>query len=165
MEDEMLRRTAKLCYALLIIACASTASPGMAAGADSEAGLARVRSAYSMQDTIARIKQDVEAKGIKLFAEIDQAKLAHDAGIELRPSTLLVFGNPPLGAQFLTSNPDAGLDWPVRLLVRQDESGTVWAVYTDFAWIAHRFGVNDRDAEFQMASMVIASVVSSVAAK
>ena len=118
-----------------------------------------------MQETIARIKEDVEAKGIKFFAEIDQAKLAHDAGIELRPSTLLIFGNPPLGAQFLTSNPDAGLDWPVRLLVRQDESGTVWAVYTDFAWIAHRFGVTDRDAQFQMASMVISSVISSVAAK
>jgi uncharacterized protein (DUF302 family) len=118
-----------------------------------------------MQDTIARIKQDVEAKGIKFFAEIDQAKLAHDAGIELRPSTLLIFGNPPLGAQFLTSNPDAGLDWPVRLLVRQDESGTVWAVYTDFAWIAHRFGVKDREAQFQMASMVIGSITSSIAAK
>ena len=158
----MLRRTAKLCAAFLFAACASLS---IAASADSEAGLVKVRSAYSMQDTIARIKQDVEAKGIKFFAEIDQARLAHDAGIELRPSTLLIFGNPPLGAQFLTSNPDAGLDWPVRLLVRQDESGTVWAVYTDFAWIARRFGVKDREAQFQMASMVIASITSSVAAK
>jgi uncharacterized protein (DUF302 family) len=165
MEDEMLRRIAKLCPALLFIACAFSAPPGVAAGADSETGIARVRSAYSMPDTIARIKQDVEAKGIKFFAEIDQTRLAHDAGIELRPSTLLIFGNPPLGAQFLTSNPDAGLDWPVRLLVRQDEGGTVWAVYTDFAWIAHRFGVKDREAQFQMASMVIASITSSVAAK
>ena len=161
----MLRRIAKLCSALLLITCTFAPPPGVAAGADSETGVARVRSAYSMQDTIARIKQDIEAKGIKFFAEIDQAKLAHDAGIELRPSTLLIFGNPPLGAQFLTSNPDAGLDWPVRLLVRQDESGTVWAVYTDFAWIARRFGVKDREAQFQMASMVIASITSSVAAK
>jgi uncharacterized protein (DUF302 family) len=165
MEDQMLRRTAKLCSALLFIACAVSASPSVAASADTENGVARVRSAYSMQDTIARIKQDVEAKGIKFFTEIDQTKLARDAGIDLRPSTLLIFGNPPLGAQFLTSNPDAGLDWPVRLLVRQDESGTVWAVYTDFAWIAHRFGVKDREAQFQMASMVIASITSSVAAK
>jgi uncharacterized protein (DUF302 family) len=161
----MLRGTAKLCSALLFIACTISAPPSVAASADSETGVARVRSAYSMQDTIARLKQDIEAKGIKFFAEIDQAKLAHDAGIELRPSTLLIFGNPPLGAQFLTSNPDAGLDWPVRLLVRQDESGAVWAVYTDFAWIAHRFGVKDREVQFQMASMVIASITSSVAAK
>jgi len=161
----MLGRTAKLCAALLFAAYAFSTPPSIAAHADSEAGLVKVRSAYSMQDTIARIKQDIEAKGIKFLAEIDQAKLAHDAGIELRPSTLLIFGNPPLGAQFLTSNPDAGLDWPVRLLVRQDESGTVWAVYTDFAWIARRFGVKDREAQFQMASMVIASITSSVAAK
>ena len=160
----MLGRTAKLCTALLL-ACALSAPPSTGASADSEAGLVTIRSAYSMQDTIARIKQDVEAKGIKFFAEIDQARLAHDAGIELRPSTLLIFGNPPLGAQFLTSNPDAGLDWPVRLLVRQDESGTVWAVYTDFAWIAHRFGVKDREAQFQMASTVIGSITASVAAK
>ena len=161
----MLRRTARLCAVLLFIACAFSPPPGRAANTDSETGIARVRSAYSMQDTIARIKQDIEAKGIKFFAEIDQAKLAHDAGIELRPSTLLIFGNPPLGAQFLTSNPDAGLDWPVRLLVRQDETGTVWAVYTEFAWIAHRFGVKDREAQFQMASTVIGSITASVAAK
>jgi len=52
------------------------------------------------------------------------------------PSTLLVFGNPPLGTLFLASNPDSGLDWPARLLVRQDANGDVWAVYTDSGWIA-----------------------------
>ena len=161
----MLRRTAELWPALLFIACAFSAPTSVVADADSETGVSRIHSAYSMQETVTRIKQDINAKGIKFFAEIDQAKLAHDAGIELRPSTLLIFGNPPLGAQFLTSNPDAGLDWPVRLLVRQDERGTVWATYTDFAWIAHRFGIKDREAQFQMASMVIGSITSSVAAK
>ncbi|CAN5192100.1 hypothetical protein BH10PSE7_BH10PSE7_12880 [soil metagenome] len=52
-----------------------------------------------------------------LFAEIDQAKLAAKAGISLRPSTLLMFGNPALGSLFMTSKPAAGIDWPVRLLV------------------------------------------------
>ena len=94
---------------------------------------------------------------------VDQAKLAADAGIKLRPSTLLVFGNPPLGAQFLTSNPYSGLDWPVRLLVLQDEAGAVWAVYTDFAWIARRHGITDRQQQFAMASGVVESITSSVA--
>ena len=128
-------------------------------------GVIKVKSAYPVDETIARIKQDIAAKGIKFFDEIDQTKLATDSGIKLRPSTLLVFGNPPLGIQFITSNPNAGLDWPVRLLVRQDETGTVWAVYTEFAWIAHRFGVKDREAQFQMASTVIGSITASVAAK
>jgi uncharacterized protein (DUF302 family) len=98
------------------------------------------------------------------FSTIDQARLAGDAGIKLPPSTLLIFGNPPLGIQFLTSNPDAGLDWPVRLLVTQDAEGHVWAVYTDFDWIAHRHHIKDRDGAFKMASKV-ASITSSVASK
>ncbi len=84
-------------------------------------------------------------KGIRFFSEIDQSKLAADAGIKLRPSTLLVFGNPPLGTQFITSNPNAGLDWPVRLLVTQEDDGSVWTVYSDFGWIARRHGIKDRD--------------------
>ena len=127
-------------------------------------GVVRVKSAYSFQDTVERLKRDIAAKGIRFFSEIDQAKLAADAGIKLNPSTLLVFGNPPLGTQFITANPNAGLDWPVRLLVLQDDSGTVWTVYTDFAWIAVRHGIVNRDEQFKMASMVIASITSSVTA-
>jgi uncharacterized protein (DUF302 family) len=161
----MFRRFAGFCSALLLIGSIYAASSGPAQPGAPEDGVRRVRSLYAMQETIERIKKDVEAKGIRFFTEIDQSKLARDAGIELRPSTLLIFGNPPLGAQFLTSNPDAGLDWPVRLLVRQDESGAVWAVYTDFGYIAHRFKVKDREAQFKMASTVIASITASVGAK
>ena len=64
----------------------------------------------------------------------------------------------------MTANPQAGLDWPVRLLVYRDASGAVWTAYTDFAWIAKRHGVQSRDAQFHMASEVAASIVSSVAA-
>jgi len=60
-----------------------------------DSGVIKVKSAYSKSETIARIKQDVAAKGIRFFDEIDQAELAADAGIQIRPSTLLIFGNPP----------------------------------------------------------------------
>jgi uncharacterized protein (DUF302 family) len=125
-------------------------------------GVIRVKSAYSMAETIARIKADVSAKGIMHFAEIDQAALAAAAGVKLRPSTLLIFGNPPLGTLFITARPEAGLDWPVRLLVNQDETGQVWAVYTDFKWIAARHGITDRDREFATATGVIASITSTI---
>jgi uncharacterized protein (DUF302 family) len=118
-----------------------------------------------MEETITRLKKDVTDKGIMFFSEINQSDLAAKAGIKLLPSTLLVFGNPPLGTLFLTSNPDAGLDWPVRVLVHQDEAGNVWAVYTDFAWIARRHHIADRDDVFKMAAMVIGSITSTVAAK
>jgi len=128
-------------------------------------GVIKVKSAYPLEETIARTKRDIAAKGIKFFDEIDQAKLGGDAGIKLRPSTLLIFGNPPLGIQFLTSNPNAGLDWPVRLLVMRDENGDVYAAYSDFAWIAKRHGITDRDAQFKMASSVISSILSTVSVK
>jgi uncharacterized protein (DUF302 family) len=125
-------------------------------------GIIRVRSAYSMPETIARLKQDIAAKGILFFSEIDQSQLAAAAGIKLRPSTLLTFGNPPLGTLFITAKAEAGLDWPVRLLVTQDDQGVVWAVYTDFKWIAARHGIGDRDEQFATATKVIASITGSV---
>jgi uncharacterized protein (DUF302 family) len=152
-------------FAAALTACALIAVPVPGAKADEQDGVVKVKSAYSVKDTVARIKQDVAGKGIKFFLEVDQAKLAADAKIALRPSTLLIFGNPPLGTQFITSNPLAGLDWPVRLLVTQDEDGTVWAAYTDFGWIARRFGIKDREAQFAMASKVITSITSSVTGK
>ena len=140
----------------------------LAAAAPSPAasdGTVRLRSAYSMGETIERLKQDIASKGITFFAAIEQSKLAGNAGVELRPSTLLIFGNPALGAQFITSNPIAGLDWPVRLLVFQDDKGEVWTAYTDFQWIAHRHQITNRDAAFSKASEVIASITSSVKAQ
>jgi uncharacterized protein (DUF302 family) len=134
---------------------------GPARAADDD-GIVRIKSAYSMPETIKRIKKDVADKGIMFFSEIDQSKLAADAGVSLRPSILIVFGNPPLGTLFLTSNPSAGLDWPVRVLVYQDEKGDVWVNYTDFTWIAHRHGIMDRDDAFKKASEVIASITSTV---
>ena len=139
------------------------AGPALAQNAAPTAdGLIKVRSAYSMDETIDRIKKDVAAKGIMFFQAVDQAKLAAAAGIQLRPSTLLEFGNPPLGAQFLTANPYSGLDWPVRVLVLQDEAGQVWAAYTDFAWIARRHGITNRQQQFAMASSVVESITSTI---
>jgi uncharacterized protein (DUF302 family) len=152
-------------FAAALTACALIAAQVAGAKADEQDGVVKVKSAYSVKDTVARIKQDVAGKGIMFFLEVDQSKLAADAQIRLRPSTLLIFGNPPLGTQFITSNPLAGLDWPVRLLVTQDDDGTVWAAYTDFGWIARRFGIKDRDAQFAMASQVVTSITSSVTGK
>jgi uncharacterized protein (DUF302 family) len=152
-------------FSRAILAVALVASFSIVASANDRDGIVRVKSAYPLNETISRIKKDIADKGIRFFSEIDQAKLAADAGIKLRPSTLLVFGNPPLGTRFITSNPNAGLDWPVRLLVTQNDDGSVWTVYTDFGWIAERHGIRDREAQFRMAAEVIGSITSSVAEK
>ena len=143
---------------------AAPPSPSTAAVATAAAdGVIRVRSAYGFDATVTRIEAAVRANKIRLFGEIDQTNLAASAKIQLRPSKLLLFGNPPLGIQLLTSNPLAGLDWPVRMLVLQDEAGQVWVAYTDFAFIAHRFGIADRAAVIAMATKVSALVAGSTA--
>ena len=150
--------------ALLAIVIA-TLTQQTAAAASRPDGIVRVRSAFTVEETIQRLKSDIDGNGIKFFGAIIQSELGQSAGIKLHPSTLLLFGNPPLGIQFLTANPNAGLDWPVRLLVTEDEQGRVWATYTDFAWIARRHGIKNRDAQFKMASEVIKSITSSVTSK
>ena len=149
---------------ILLLACALTSSSLNLALAGDD-GIVKVKSAYPMDETIERLKKDIAAKGIKFFDEIDQSKLAADAGIKLHPSVLLVLGNPPLGTQFITANANAGLDWPVRLLVFENDKGEVWTAYTDFEWIARRHGIKNRTDQFKMASSVIASITSSVKAK
>lgn len=166
----MSTRFTSLCSAALLAAALglSGSAPSNAedaAPSPSDGGIVKVRSAYALAPTIDRLKQDIASKKIMFFSAIDQSQLAGEAGIELRPSTLLVFGNPALGSLFITSNPAAGLDWPVRLLVFEDESGQVWAAYTDFAYIARRHHIANRDEAFKKASMVIASITASVEAK
>ena len=126
-------------------------------------GLKHTRSAYSVDDTVTRIKADLETKGITYFTTIDQGALGVDAGIDVLPSKLVIFGNPPLGLLFLTAEPDSGLDWPVRVLVRQDADGKVYTVYQDWDWVAGRYGITNRAAEFAKATMVVASIMSAIA--
>src|SRR5262245_60713207 len=162
-EHVMFARIVHTTFAVVFVAALALSRPGPA-GAEGD-GIVRARSAYPIGETVTRLKQDIQGKGIMFFSEIDQSKLAADAGIKLQRSVLLVFGNPPLGTQFITSNPVAGLDWPVRLLVFETAQDEVWTAYTDFGWIASRHGIRDRDAQFKMASSVIASITSSVSKK
>jgi uncharacterized protein (DUF302 family) len=143
---------------LPLVAPANAATPVATAHAD---GVIRQRSDYAFDDTIIRIKADIAKKGIKFFDEIDQSKLGADAMLPINRSTLLLFGNPPLGVQFLQSNPLAGIDWPVRMLVTQDDNGDVWLSWTDFRFVASRYQLTDRDPQIAMASEVSASIASA----
>src|SRR6266498_3068301 len=159
----MFARLSQLCSVALFAFALAASLPAPTLAAND--GIVRVKSDYPIGETIERLKKDIADKGIKFFNEIDQSKLAADAGIKLHPSVLLIFGNPPLGTQFITANANAGLDWPVRLLVFENDKGEVWTAYTDFDWIARRHGIKNRSDQFKMASSVITSITSSVKAK
>src|SRR3954465_6190589 len=141
-----------------VAAPAISAVPVSAAPAD---GVIKQRSDYGFDETIARVKSDIATKGIRFFDEIDQTKLGASASLPINRSTLLLFGNPPLGVQFLQSNPVAGLDWPVRMLVTQDDDGSVWLSWTDFKFVARCALLPHRDPQVKMAREVAASIASS----
>lgn len=128
-------------------------------------GIVRLKSAHSFDETLVRLKADVQAKGIRLFDTIDQSGLGAQANLKTARSTLVLFGNPPLGVQFLQSNRYAGLDWPVRMLVVEESDGSVWVAWSDFAFIRQRYGIADKDAQFNMASEVAASIATAATAR
>ena len=134
------------------------ASPAPAPAAE---GVLTQPSDFGFDETIMRLKADIAAKGIRFFNAIDQAQLGAGAGLPIRRSTLILFGNPPLGVQFLQANPLAGLDWPVRMLVTEQADGSVSLAWTDFAFVQRRYGIADKDAQLKMASEVAASIAHS----
>ncbi len=154
-------RLTLVCALALALAAPAMSFAAPAPPPPADSGVDRVESLYGVDDTVARLKADVAAKGIKWFSEIDQSELAKGAGISLPRSVLVQFGNPPLGIQFLTATPYVGLDWPVRMLVFQDADNHVWVSWTDFAFIARRHHIDDRAAQFKMASEVAASIAHS----
>lgn len=148
--------------AMLLLAGIIAATPAATVQAGARDGVIILDSRYSVDETVRKIKASVTEKGIMLFDDIDQAALGNAAGNKVLPSRLILFGNPALGTTFITANPVAGLDWPVRVLVYQTEAGDVRVAYTDFAWIAHRHGISNRKKEFKMATEVIKAVTMSV---
>lgn len=138
-------------------ALAGSTPPTKAAEAQ---GVLRVPSAHGVEETVARIRSAVEAKGIRYFVALDQQQLGASANLPIRKSTLVLFGNPPLGVQFIQANPYAGLDWPVRMLVRERPDGTTEIAWTDFAFIGQRYAITGKDAQLKMASEVAATIAS-----
>jgi uncharacterized protein (DUF302 family) len=106
-------------------------------------GLVQTQSPASVQETMDRLEQLVEARDLTVFARIDHAAGAAKIGQTLRPSQLLIFGNPRGGTPFMQCAQSIGIDLPLKALVWEDDEGKVWIGYNDPAFIAQRHGVPD----------------------
>jgi uncharacterized protein (DUF302 family) len=94
-----------------------------------ETDLVRLPSAHSVTETVKRFKGLLTQKGIELFAHIDHAAAAKKVGLSLRPTEVLIFGNPKAGTPLMQSKQTIGLDLPLRVLIWEDEAGKVWLTY------------------------------------
>ena len=120
-------------------------SAAMAAEPSIEKGLISKKSPHSVTVTLDRLEQALKDKGVTIVTRWSHAAGAAKVGIPLRPTELLLFGNPKLGSHFFTSQQTAGIDLPMKALAWEDESGQVWLSYNDPAYIAGRHAVKDRD--------------------
>jgi uncharacterized protein (DUF302 family) len=106
-------------------------------------GVIKIASRYAYPDTLARLRSEIERRKLTLFIEIDQQKEAQRAGLELRPTTLLVFGSPAAGTRVMQASPEAAIDLPLKILVWEDETPHVWVAVNDGAYLQRRHGLAD----------------------
>jgi uncharacterized protein (DUF302 family) len=104
-------------------------------GAD---GLIAVKSPHTPKETMDRLESVLKQKGMTIFARVDHAAGAAKIGKQLRPTELLIFGNPQGGTPFIECSQTVGIDLPLKALVWQDGSGQVWVGYNDPAFLAQR---------------------------
>ena len=105
-------------------------------------GLIAVKSPHSVADTPTKLAAALQERGLKLFARVDHAGGAASINQKLRPTEVLIFGNPQGGTPFMTCQQSVGIDLPLKALVWQDEAGQVWVGYNDPTWIAVRHGAS-----------------------
>jgi uncharacterized protein (DUF302 family) len=127
-----MRRTATFALTFLALATA----PAYAAD-----GLTAVKSPYSVKETMDRLESGAKARNLIVFVRVDHAAGAQKVGKTLRPTELLVFGNPQGGTPLMECAQSAGIDLPLKALAWQDESGQVWLGYNEPAFLAARHGV------------------------
>lgn len=91
-----------------------------------------------------RLEAEIRAKGMTVFARIDHVAGAAEAGLELRPTELIVFGNAHGGTPLMEASQTAGIDLPLKALVWQDVAGKTWLSYNEPSWIVQRHGLGVR---------------------
>jgi uncharacterized protein (DUF302 family) len=104
-------------------------------------GLVAVKSPHSAKDTMNRLEEIVKQRGLIVFARIDHAAGAAKVGKTLRPTEVLIFGNPQGGTPFMECAQSVGIDLPLKALVWEDSSSQVWLGYNDPTFLAQRHGV------------------------
>jgi uncharacterized protein (DUF302 family) len=106
-------------------------------------GLVRVSSTLGPRETMDRLERTIKEKGLTVFARIDHAGGAQQAGLSLRPTELIIFGNAKGGTPLMQAGQEAGIDLPLKALVYQDAEGKVWLAYNDPHWLADRHHLPD----------------------
>jgi len=108
-------------------------------------GLISKSSRYSAPETMDRLVAVLQSRGMTVFARIDHAAEAEKVGLKMRPSQLVIFGNPKGGTPLMVAAPSVAIDLPLKALAWEDAGGKVWLGYNAPAWLKDRHGIRGKD--------------------
>ena len=108
---------------------------------DTGAGILTIPSHRSVDATVEKLEKILQAQGIELFALIDHSGEAREAGMQMRPTKLLIFGNPKAGTPLMIASPSIAIDLPIKILIWEDGEGKVRISYNDPSYLQARHGL------------------------
>jgi uncharacterized protein (DUF302 family) len=126
-----------------------------------DAGIVTLRSNNSVERTIEKIETALKAKGVKLFALVDHSGEAEKSGLSMRPTKLLIFGNPKGGTPLMVASPSVAIDLPLKILVSEDNDGQVWISYNSAKYLQARHNL----PEDLMQNIAVAAALAASAAE
>jgi uncharacterized protein (DUF302 family) len=120
---------------------AADASDKLKPVVEKHAGIIDKPSNHTVDETVNRVKDMLQAKGVALFALVDHSGEADKVGMTMRPTKLLIFGSPKAGTPLMLADPRAALDLPLKILVWEDGEGKVWLSYNGPEYLKERYGL------------------------
>ncbi|MEO9655686.1 DUF302 domain-containing protein [Marinomonas sp.] len=134
-----------------VMLCASFAS-------QAAEGVLSIKSQYSVQETADKFVSLAESKGLNVFGRIDHSKNAEQAGLSLRPTQVIIFGNPKVGTPLMQCAQSLAIDLPQKVLVSQDENQQVWLSYNDPQYLKQRHDIKGCDPVIEKVSQVLSGL-------
>jgi uncharacterized protein (DUF302 family) len=159
----MIDRRSALKY-LAVFPVANLVSAKAEASTMAEDGLVTIASKFPVREALDRLEADLKTKNVTIFARIDHAAGAASVAMPLRPTELLIFGNPKAGTPLMQPNQTTGIDLPLKILGWQDAGGKVWLTYNDPSWLARRHGLGPAtDGNVNALTNVLANLAKAAA--
>ena len=129
-----------------------------------EDGLVKLQSSHSVEATADKLEQALMSKGMTVFARIDHANGAANAGLSLKPTELVIFGNPKVGTPLMNCERSVAIDLPQKMLVWEDDSGQVWVAYNDPEHLKARHGLEGCDEVLKKVSGALGNFAGAATA-
>ena len=155
----------RLYASIAVLALFSLAIPSFAGESLLSASLISVKSAHDVSTTADRLENILKSKGMNVFARIDHAAGAKKADMELRPTELVIFGNPKVGTPLMKCSQSMAIDLPQKALIWEDKDGDVWLGYNDPDYLAKRHSLSGCDEVLAKVKGALAKFAAAATSK